>query len=85
MSRSIKKPIVKDKPRNRKRTSTYWRTVRRSINSKLRTYINHIGSNIRDIEEPSLPQPQEVVNDYDYCDWVMRVRGPKEVEKYSRK
>ena len=85
MSRSIKKPIVKDKPRNRKRTSTYWRTVRRSINSKLRTYSYHIGSNLQDVDEPSLPQPREVVNDYDYCDWVMRLVDPKGVEKYSRK
>ena len=30
MSRSIKKPILKDKPRNYKRTSEYWRKIRRN-------------------------------------------------------
>lgn len=85
MSRSFKKPILKDKPRNNKRTSMYWRKVRRSTNNKLRTYIYHIGSNLQDIDEPSLPQPREVVNDYDYCDWVTHLVDPEEVEKYSRK
>ena len=86
MSRSTKKPILKDKPRNHKRTSMYWRKVRRSTANKLRTYVvNIVGSDLQDIDEPLLPKPQEIVNDYDYCDWIMYLDDPEEVEKYSRK
>ncbi len=86
MSRSTKKPIIKDKPRNRKRTSEYWRKVRRSTDNKLRTYLVDIdGENLQDIDEPFLPQPREIVNDYDYCDWVWHLDDPEMVEKHSRK
>lgn len=86
MSRSIKKPIIKDKPRNHKRTSEYWRKVRRSTDNKLRTYLVDIdGENLQDIDEPFLPQPREIVNDYDYCDWVWHLDDPEMVEKHSRK
>lgn len=86
MSRSIKKPIIKDKPRNHKRTSEYWRKVRRSTGNKLRTYLVDIdGENLQDIDEPFLPQPREIVNDYDYCDWVWHLDDPEMVEKHSRK
>ena len=69
MSRSIKKPILKDKPRNYKRTSEYWRQIRRNTENKLRTYMVDISSeDLQDIDEPFLPQPREIVNDYDYCD-----------------
>lgn len=86
MSRSTKKPIIKDKPRNHKRTSEYWRKVRRSTDNKLRTYLVDIdGENLQDIDEPFLPHPREVVNDYDYCDWVWHLDDPEMVEKHSRK
>ncbi len=38
MARSYKKAIIKDKPRNVKRTSIYWRRIRRNWNVTLLTF-----------------------------------------------
>ena len=38
MSRSFKKPVLKDKTRNYKRTSAYWRPIRSRINQIVRQY-----------------------------------------------
>ena len=43
------------------------------------------GEDLQDIDEPFLPQPREIVNDYDYCDWVWHLDDPEMVEKHSRK
>ena len=40
MSRSTKKPIFKQKPRNYKRTTAYWRPIRSRINQIVRGYKN---------------------------------------------
>lgn len=58
MSRSRRLAIIKDKPRNSKRTSKYWRQVRSRINQEIRkgNYDN-------------LPEPKTIVNDYDYMDY----------------
>lgn len=86
MSRSTKKPIIKDKPRNHKRTSEYWRKVRRSTGNKLRTHLVGIDSeDLQDIDEPFLPQPREIVNDYDYCDWIWHLDDEDSIKKHSRK
>jgi len=86
MSRSTKKPIIKGKPRNHKRTSEYWRKVRRSTGNKLRTHLVGIDSeDLQDMDEPFLPQPREIVNDYDYCDWIWHLDDPEMAEKHSRK
>ena len=63
MSRSRKVPIIKDRPRRHKKSSIYWRTVRRVINEKVRFYYETI-------DDEQLPQPEEVINDYDYCDYI---------------
>lgn len=70
MSRSKRKPIIKDRPRNTKKSSLYWRIVRRVINDKVR----QISAN-PDVE-PDLPTPKEIVNDYDYCDYKIDYRDP---------
>jgi hypothetical protein len=36
MSRSLRVDIIKDRPRNRKKSSAYWRTVRRVQNQAVR-------------------------------------------------
>jgi hypothetical protein len=54
MSRSVKKPIVKDKPSTR----LYWRTTRRVINQKVR------------YGDEDLPSERSIVNDYDYSDYM---------------
>ena len=61
MSRSRRIPYIKDKPRNHKRTSLYWRRIRRV--SK-----NLINAKVLD-ETLVIPNPKSIVNDYDYCDY----------------
>lgn len=61
MSRSRRKAIIKDRPRNYKKSSMYWRKIRR-------TSKNFFKSN--DLDEGLIPQPKEIYNDYDYCDYI---------------
>lgn len=62
MSRSYKKPIIKDSPRRYKKSSAYWRRIRRVIKSKLNELYDDL----------FLPIPREIVNDYDYSDYTSR-------------
>lgn len=81
MSRSRKKPIIKDAPRNYKKSSAYWRTIRRVIKKKVK-YLNEA------LDDEQLPIPQEIVNDYDYSDYKFDLRkmgDPEMSEKESRK
>ena len=78
MSRSRKVPILKDKPRNIKKSSLYWRTIRRVINGRVR-YHNE------DLDNEQLPQPEEIVNDYDYCDYIQDSRFVSEDDTETRK
>ena len=58
MSRSYKKhKILKDRPRNYKKSTAYWKRVRRKL--KLLT---------KQGKEPI--NPKSIVNDYDYCDYT---------------
>lgn len=57
MSRSYRKPYIKDGPRNQKRTTLYWRPVRSAVNQLVRIGIE------------DLPNPKTLINDYDYCDY----------------
>lgn len=72
MSRSKRKPYIKDKPRNHKRTTLYWSRIRSVIKNKLRS------SNLEDVV---LPNPREIINDYDYCDYSFL----SEDDKHTRK
>ena len=76
MSRSRRQPIIKDRPRNEKKSSLYWRIVRRVINSKVRQII-------KNDDEIDIPEPKEIVNDYDYCDYVIDYRDPGWSEKHK--
>jgi len=69
MSRSRKVPILKDRPRGNKKSSVYWRTVRRVINERVRFYYESL-------DDEELPQPEEIINDYDYCDYIWDGRFP---------
>jgi hypothetical protein len=60
MSRSRKKAIYKDKG-----IRPYWRHVRRSINNAVRDILH-----LTDKEDYNIPNPREVVNDYDYSDYT---------------
>lgn len=60
MSRSRKKAILKDKPRNRNKASLYWRRIRSTIKTKIRS--------CRNIEDLEIPNHKSIINDYEYCD-----------------
>ena len=49
MSKSRKKPVIKQKHRNYKRTSVYWRPIRRIINQIVGTYKNKYDDGILDL------------------------------------
>jgi hypothetical protein len=63
MSRSKKKPIVKEGGFG----SEYWRTIRRVQKNEIRSNIL-----LLDLDELNISQPRDIVNDYDYCDYVLR-------------
>jgi hypothetical protein len=69
MSRSRRQPIIKDRPRNEKKSTFYWRTVRRVINDKVRMLKYEPDS------DENIPEPKEIVNDYDYCDYMIDYRN----------
>lgn len=87
MSRSRRKPIVKDRPRNDKKSSLYWRIVRRVINDKVRQITKTPD------DEVDLPEPKEIVNDYDYSDYKINYLDPdwknvtsnKDINEYIEK
>ena len=65
MSRSTRKPIIKDRPRNHKKSSLYWRSVRSTIKQSIREI-----AQLEDKEDFEIPNPKEIVNDYNYCDYI---------------
>jgi hypothetical protein len=67
MSRSKRVPIIKDRPRNHKKSSSYWRKVRRVINERVKEIL-------KDPEKTEIPDPKSIVNDYDYCDYTIDFR-----------
>ena len=72
MGKSKKLPIIKERPRNIKNSTLYWRRIRRNLSIDLKS---------KDIENLDLRLPKEIVNDYNYCDYVFT----SESEKYKRK
>lgn len=78
MSRSRRVPIIKDRPRNHKKSSFYWRKVRRVINEKVKDIL-------KNPEETEIPDPKSIVNDYDYCDYTIDYREKNDDSKYKIK
>ena len=73
MSRSYRKPIIKDRPRNKKKSSLYWRIIRRHLKNLMKsTTFEHF---------MDLPNPKTILNDYDYSDYKF-INCDK---KYTRK
>lgn len=70
MSRSYKIPIIKDSPRNHKKSSTYWRRIRSRINQL-----------VRQGEDENIPSHHSIINDYDYSDYSFYCKE----DKYKRK
>lgn len=72
MSRSYRVPIIKDKPRNYKR-SIYYRRIRRAMNQ------------FDWLSEEEFPNSKSIVNDYDYCDYVFDMRDSWYDDEYRTK
>ena len=63
MSRSRKKPIIKDKGCGGK---IYRKIIRRSINNDLKNQLQ-----LNDLDELELKDPKNIINDYTRCDWIL--------------
>ena len=89
MSRSRKKPYVKDKGLS---TREYWSRIRREWKQKIKQ--DYYKDNF------VLRNPKEIINDWDYCDWIWHIVADKnsinrstlfyswteeDVKKYTRK
>ena len=61
MSRSRKKAIYKDRG-----LRPYWKYVRGGINNAVRSILHLI-----DKEDYSIPDPKEIINDYNYSDYTI--------------
>jgi hypothetical protein len=79
MSRSRRQPIIKDRPKNGKKSSAYWRIVRRVINQKVRDFVDEIPEN------DTLPDPKIIVDDYNYCDYIIDYRDKPDGHKFKEK
>lgn len=86
MSRSKRKPYVKDKGIS---TEEYWRPIRREWKSKLNFKNVEVTFLFEEdyLHDIDLRQPKEIINDYDYCDYwfYVEIEKSKDLEKYSRK
>lgn len=72
MSRSYKKPIIKDKGMT---THEYWSVIR-STWKRL----------IKKDPESTLPDEKTIINDYTYSDFTIEIqKGEKGYKKFSRK
>lgn len=81
MSRSHKLAILKDHPRNVKKSSEYWRKVRRTSKTVVKQFSN--SDDFEDIEG-KLKNPKSIVNDYDYTDWIFDMEFNKPINPSDR-
>lgn len=65
MSRSFKKPILKDKDKSRSKM----------LNRIIRRNLKKIINSSDDLENLEIPDPKIIVNDWDYCDWKCETCG----------
>ena len=75
MSKSFKQPVIKDKPRNTKRTTLYWRPLRRIWKTLINKDFDRVNFDI--LEDMELPDRKSLINDYDYCDYIIDKRFEK--------
>lgn len=92
MSRSKRLPVIKDRPRNQKKSTLYWRHIRSTTSQVVRGIKNQVGD-LDGIDEDNsdlnnIPNPKSIVNDYDYCDYIFDLRRDildEGQQKYARK
>jgi hypothetical protein len=70
MSRSWKKPWIKDKT-----TLNYSKIIRSRINQIVRSILK------KDPEEVVLPNPKTIINDYDISDYRFKLENKKQIRK----
>lgn len=71
MSRSRKKPIVKDNPKGMREIAN--RKLRRAVKSAIRR------------ESDIMPEADEVMNPYDVCDYIIHAWDDETKQKLKRK
>jgi hypothetical protein len=74
MSRSKKEPIVKERPRNYKKSTIYWRKVRSVVKNTIKSFKE-------DWKDLEIPNPKTIVNDYDYSDYTLFLNDEKNKRK----
>jgi hypothetical protein len=70
MSRSWKKPWIKDKT-----NLNYSKIIRSRINQIVRSILK------KDPEEVVLPNPKTIINDYDISDYRFKLENKKQIRK----
>jgi hypothetical protein len=71
MAYSYKKAILKEKPRNFKISTIYWRRIRRNWKTTLQTYRPFRTKSIAEgYFELIFESQKSIFNDYDYCDGI---------------
>lgn len=65
MSRSTRLPITKDRPRNGKKSTEYWRRVRHVQNGQTRMI-----KSLANADEWEIDNEKTIMNDYDYSDYT---------------
>ena len=75
MSRSTRKAIIKDRPRNGKKSSLYWRSVRSTQNNAIKS--------CRNFEELEIPNEKTIINDYNYCDYIIDHEFDRYISRYQ--
>ena len=77
MSRSLRLDIIKERPRNYKKSTAYWRRVRRVMRIAVYNFRKDYKNRIDIIYN----NPRLIVNDYDYSDYTFVKSYDKKVSK----
>lgn len=77
MSRSLKLDIIKERPRNYKKSTSYWRRIRRVV----RISVYNFKKDYKDRIDNIYHNPKIIVNDYDYSDYTFVNSYTKKVSK----
>ena len=85
MSRSYKKPILKDKSDSRWYNRTIRRVTKNSFRKSTQEMMNYspqwLWEADDEITEIEIPSPKNIINDWSYCDWKVDLRD-KEMQEF---
>ena len=87
MSRSYKKPIIKNKSDSRWYNRTVRRVTKNSFRKASQEMMNYSPQWLWEAEdeivEIEIPNPKNIINDWDFCDWKIDFRNRKSDEKFD--